>query len=56
MFIKALRKFFSLQILDHDEILQFKTLLTEYIFKYHKQSFLEQEKKNIVLEILKIIT
>ena len=35
--------------------MKFKNLLTEYILKFYKQSFVEQEKKNIVLEILKII-
>lgn len=55
MYIKTLRKLFSLKVLDEHEIIQFKRMLTDFIVKFHKESFKDVEKKNIVLEILKII-
>lgn len=56
MYIKSLRKFFSLRILQKHEMLEFKTLLIEFILKFHKEGFQNTEKKNIILEILKIIS
>ena len=55
MNIKALRKFLQLRILDQNEVVEFRHLLVQFISKYSKQSFKEEEKKKIVLEILNII-
>ena len=55
MNIKALRKFLQLRILDQNEVVEFRQLLVQFISKYSKQSFKEEEKKKIVLEILNII-
>lgn len=35
--------------------MEFRSLLVEFIGRYSKQSFKEEEKKKIVLEILNII-
>ena len=55
MNIKALRKFLELRILDKDEVFEFRELLVQFISRYSNQSFKEEEKKKIVLEILNII-
>lgn len=55
MNIKSLRKFLDLRILTKDEIADFRLLLTQYINKSSKSSFKEEEKRKIILEILKIM-
>lgn len=55
MNIKSLRRFLDLKILDKEEVQQFRLLLVEFIAKFSKQSFKENEKKKIVVEIIKIM-
>ncbi len=56
MNLKSLRKFLDLRILDQEEVVEFRLLLIQYIAKFSKVSFKEEEKKKIVLEVIKIMT